>query len=149
MILILVFVIAWVFSSCGDDDGDAGDDDNNETHPDGFVTVRTGQDTTRNGTELTEAMFVTNHYRKRYDAPSCWRYESMVDTVETLAPKQSPVTLTDLHEVICDVELGRLTVNTIRFKPSDWTLKVFRGGPDRLASQDAGVVVPPEALFPW
>jgi hypothetical protein len=127
--------------------------DDNETHPDGFATLRTDLDTAASGTGLQEVFFVTNNHRKRYGDPSgCWRYDSMLESVETIVNEQrSPLTLDDLHEAVKKVEFvdPELTVQTILFKPSDMTLKVFRLGPDHLASEDEGVTVPVSVLYPW
>jgi hypothetical protein len=127
--------------------------DDNETHPDGFVTVRTDLDHEVNDTELSDVLFVTNHHRKRYAPSGCGRYEGMRDKVEAMAAAGGPaLTLADLRQMMKDVEFqGGLveTFHTILFKPSDWTLTVLRIGPDHRASDDPGVTVPPEVLFPW
>lgn len=128
--------------------------DDNETHVDGFATLRTSFDTDVKATDLTEALFVTNHHRKRYPPSNCWRYTTMIDQVTAIlnggAEADDPkLGIDDLHWVVTQVEFNWVTVHTIVFKPSDWTFWLYRAGADHPASGDDGVLVPYETLFPW
>jgi len=124
--------------------------DDNAEHPDGFATLRTSLDVEANQTDLTEALFVTNHHRKRYPPSYCWRYETMIDSVNELLSKDDGlIDMDELHWVITQVEFDWVTVHTIVFKPSDWTFIIYRSGWGHPASEDDGVQVPYEVLFPW
>ena len=123
--------------------------DDNDQHEDGFATRRTSQDTDVSATTLTEALFVTNHHRKRYAPSGCWRYDLMIQTVEAMAAKGDPIGLPDLHETVKLVELGDLTVHTVLYSPVDRDLWLYRIGPDHLASEDVGVQIPWSTLTPW
>lgn len=137
----------FVQSAANSDDGAVCFEmDDNENHGDGFVTGRIGQDTDASEIEQTDAMIVTNHHRKRYPPGNCWRYESIAQSIQTAA---FGLTMDDLHTMMKDVEFETLTIHTILFKPSDWTLDIYRMRPDHLASEDSGVSLPVDLLFPW
>ena len=124
--------------------------DDNEKHADGFVTIRDAQDTDASQIAQTDALIVTNHHRKRYPPGSCWRYESIAQSIATLTEKSGgTLAMDDLHTMMKDVQFDSLTVHTILFKPADWSLDVYRMRADHPASEDPGVHIPPEILFPW
>ncbi|HDH96474.1 MAG TPA: hypothetical protein ENF73_01950 [Proteobacteria bacterium] len=124
--------------------------DDNAEHPDGFATIRTSMDTDVNQTDLTEALFVTNHHRKRYPPVDCWRYETMIERVnELLDSGDGVIDLEELRWVAAQVSYDWATVYTVVFKPSDWTLIIYRSGWGHPASENEGVKVPYDVLFPW
>ena len=123
--------------------------DDNRDHPDGTVTIRTSLDLDVSGTELVDALFVTNHHRKRYPPSSCWRYEAMVARAEEIAAADGAMDLEDALDVMRIVEFEELTVHTIGYRPEDRTLIIRRAGPEQTPSEDKGIQVPWDVLFPW
>ena len=80
----------------------------------------------------------------------CWRYDSIAQSIGALTEKSGgTLAMNDLHSMMKDVQFDSLTVHTILFKPADWSLDVYRMRPDHLASEDPGVHIPAEILFPW